>query len=75
VGRVLMIRDGVNVIRPVGTDEVSIIDSELENGVPRRRFPAISMMVPLLPTSVTTVPSLAQVTLISTLDPLVDVGV
>ena len=75
VERVSMIRFGDNVIRPVGTDEVSIIDSELENGVPRRRFPAISMMVPLLPTSVTTVPSLAQVTLISTLDPLVEFGV
>jgi hypothetical protein len=54
---------------------VSITTTVLENGVPKRRFPAISMMVPLVPTSVTTVPSLVQVTLKSTLDPVVDVGV
>ena len=33
------------------------------------------MMVLLVPTSVMTVPSLAQVTLMSTVDPLADAGV
>lgn len=54
---------------------VSITATVLENGVPRRRFPAMSMMVLLVPTSVITVPSLAQVTLMSTVDPLADAGV
>jgi hypothetical protein len=59
----------------VDMNVVSITATVLENGVPRRRFPAMSMMVPLVPTSVTTVPSLAQVTLMSTVNPLADAGV
>lgn len=59
----------------VDMNAVSITATVLENGVPRRRFPAMSMMVPLVPTAVMTVPSLAQVTLMSMVDPLADAGV
>ena len=75
VERVSIIRFGDNVINPVGVDEVSIIVIALVKGVLSTRLLAISMMVPVVPTSVMTVPSLSQLTLTSMVDPLVDVGV